>query len=159
RQVFAKYPGKIACVIMEAATAEEPQEGFLAGIKQICEKHGSIFILDEMITGFRWHLRGAQGVYDVVPHLSTFGKGMGNGFAIAALAGKKAIMQLGGLHHPGERVFLLSTTHGAETHALAASRETLHIYQRCGVIERLYQQGARLQAGILESISAHRVEG
>ena len=80
-----------------------------------------------MITGFRWNLGGAQETYGVIPHLSTFGKGMGNGFAIAALAGKREIMRLGGLDHDSERVFLLSTTHGAETHSLAAAWETLNV--------------------------------
>src|ERR1700685_2357328 len=100
-----------------------------------------------MITGSRWHLSGAQSTYGVEPHLSTFGKGMANGFAIAALVGKREIMELGGLEHSGERVFLLSTTHGAETHALAAAQETLRVYQRCEVVERLYLQGERLRAG------------
>jgi glutamate-1-semialdehyde 2,1-aminomutase len=106
-----------------------------------------------MITGFRWHLSGAQGVYDVVPDLATFGKGMGNGFAIAALAGKREIMRLGGLDHTAERVFLLSTTHGAETHTLAAARETLNVYQRYNVVDRLYRQGERLREGISQCIT------
>jgi glutamate-1-semialdehyde 2,1-aminomutase len=64
-------------------------------------------------------------------------------------------MRLGGLDHAGERVFLLSTTHGAETHALGAARETLHIYQQCKVVERLYRQGDRLRAGIDRCITHH----
>ena len=71
-----------------------------------------------------------RNFHGVVPHLSTFGKAMGNGFAIAALVGKREIMRLGGLDHDQPRVFLLSTTHGAETHALAASLETIRIYKR-----------------------------
>lgn len=157
RELFLKHPGRIACLMMEAATSEEPQDGFPGAVKQICEENGSVFVLDEMITGFRWHLGGAQSSYGVVPHLSTFGKGMGNGFAIAALAGKREIMRLGGLDHSSERVFLLSTTHGAETHALAAARETLRVYQRCHVVERLYAQGERLSAGIAESIKRHKI--
>lgn len=159
RELFAKYPGRIACLITEPATAKEPQDKFLHQLKQICEANGSLFILDEMITGFRWHLGGAQAVYGVVPHLSAFGKGMGNGFAIAALAGKREIMKLGGLNHDRERVFLLSTTHGAETHALAAAQETLNVYRRCNVIERLHQQGERLRAGIRQCIDRNRVAG
>jgi glutamate-1-semialdehyde 2,1-aminomutase len=159
KELFEKYPGRIACIILEPATAEEPRNDFLRQLKLLCEKHGSLLILDEMITGFRWHISGAQEVYGVVPDLSTFGKAMGNGFAIAALAGKREIMKLGGLDHAGERVFLLSTTHGAETHALAAARETLHIYQRCQVVEHLYRQGERLRAGINARIANHKVGG
>jgi glutamate-1-semialdehyde 2,1-aminomutase len=75
------------------------------------------------------------------------------------LAGKREIMKFGGLDHASERVFLLSTTHGAETHALAAARETLNIYQRCQVVEHLYRQGERLRAGINVSIARHGVAG
>ena len=66
-------------------------------------------------------------------------------------------MELGGLHHVRERVFLLSTTHGAETHALAAARATLSVYQSHGVIERLYRQGERLRAGVHECLMRHGV--
>jgi glutamate-1-semialdehyde 2,1-aminomutase len=159
RKLFAKYPKQIACLIMEPAATEEPRENFLQRVKQLCQENGSLLILDEMISGFRWHVSGAQAVYDVVPDLSTFGKGMGNGFAIAALAGKREIMKLGGLDHASERVFLLSTTHGAETHALAAARETLNIYRQRNVIQHLYRQGERLLAGINASIARHGIAG
>jgi glutamate-1-semialdehyde 2,1-aminomutase len=158
KELFSRHPGRIACLIIEAATAEEPQDDFLGAVKRLCEEHGSLFILDEMITGFRWSLNGAQSTYGVVPHLSTFGKGMGNGFAIAALAGKREFMRLGGLDHAEERVFLLSTTHGAETHALAAAQETLNIYRERQVVERLYRQGERLRAGVAESIARHGID-
>ena len=99
-----------------------------------------------MITGFRWHNGGAQKLYDIVPDLSTFGKAFANGFSVSALAGRREFMRLGGLdHHDRPRVFLLSTTHGAETHALAAAIATMQVYQREGVIEHLYRQGERLR--------------
>ena len=118
-----------------------------------------MLIFDEMITGFRWHLGGAQKFHGVVPHLSTFGKAMGNGFAISALAGKREIMRLGGLDHDQPRVFLLSTTHGAETHALAASLETIRIYRERNVVEFLWRQGERLRALVNQSIAENRLEG
>jgi glutamate-1-semialdehyde 2,1-aminomutase len=157
RKLFAKYPNQIACVMMEPATIEEPRNDFLSHVKQLCDERGSLLILDETITGFRWHLSGAQSVYGVVPHLSTFGKAMGNGFSIAALAGLREVMRLGGLDHNRERVFLLSTTHGAETHSLAAARETLKIYRRCDVIEHLHETGKRLLEGVSECITRHRI--
>jgi glutamate-1-semialdehyde 2,1-aminomutase len=157
KELFEKYPKQIACIMMEPATSEEPRDNFLHQVKRLCEENGCLFILDETITGFRWHLSGAQATYNVVPHLSTFGKGMGNGFAIAALAGQREIMQLGGLDHPRERVFLLSTTHGAETHTLAAAWETLKVYRERNVVNQLYQQGERLRSGIAESIARHQI--
>ena len=112
--LFKEYPGQIACVILEAETIERPNHTFLNKLQHLCKRDGAVFILDEMITGFRWHIGGAQKYYGLDPDLSAFGKGMGNGFSIAALVGKKEIMRLGGIYHDKERVFLLSTTHGAE---------------------------------------------
>ena len=157
KKLFDENPNRIAAVILEPATVQEPVNGFLCAVKKLCEDNGAVFILDEMITGFRWHLSGAQRVYGVNADLSCFGKAIANGFSVAALAGRREIMRLGGLDHNEARVFLLSTTHGAETHALAAAQETLHIYQQCNVVERLYQQGERLRLGVAESIKQHRI--
>jgi glutamate-1-semialdehyde 2,1-aminomutase len=147
-KIFAEHPGKIACIILEPEKYEPPKDDFLNKAKEICHKNGALFILDEMITGFRWHNGGAQKVYNVDPDLSTFGKAMGNGFSIAALAGKKEFMELGGILHKKERVFLNSTTHGAETHALAATIATIKFYQENDVIGYLNQQGKELKEGV-----------
>ncbi|MCL4553176.1 MAG: glutamate-1-semialdehyde 2,1-aminomutase, partial [Candidatus Marsarchaeota archaeon] len=130
KELFAKYPGKIACLMMEAERLDPPVNDFLHETQRLCHENGALFILDEIITGFRWHLGGAQKVHNITPDLSTFGKAMANGFSISALVGKREIMELGGLHHNRERVFLLSTTYGAETHSLAASLETMKILER-----------------------------
>jgi glutamate-1-semialdehyde 2,1-aminomutase len=159
RELFGQYPKQIACVVMEAEAVIPPHPGYLTRVKELCEEQGTVLIFDEMITGFRWHLGGAQKFHSVIPHLSTFGKAMGNGFAIAALAGKREIMRLGGLDHDQERVFLLSTTHGAETHALAASLETLRIYRHHNVVEFLWKQGERLRIGINQAITRHKIAG
>jgi glutamate-1-semialdehyde 2,1-aminomutase len=159
RDLFERHPGQIACVMMEAEAATPPAPGYLRAVKELCENEGTVLIFDEMITGFRWHLGGAQKFHGVIPHLSTFGKAMGNGFAIAALAGKREIMRLGGLDHDQKRVFLLSTTHGAETHALAASLETIRIFRTQGVTEFLWRQGERLRAGVNEAITRHQIAG
>lgn len=145
RRLFAEHPGEIACVILEAAASTEPKENYLALVKETCEREGAVLIFDEMITGFRWHLGGAQRVYGVKPHLSTFGKAMANGFSLSALTGKREIMELGGLRHDKERVFLLSTTHGAENPVLAAAIATMQVYRRDNVIEHLYRQGEKLR--------------
>jgi glutamate-1-semialdehyde 2,1-aminomutase len=159
RLLFAQNPGKIACVILEAATATEPQDNFLHSVQALCRKEGAVFVVDEMITGFRWHIGGAQKVYGISPDLSTFGKGMGNGFSVSALTGRRELMELGGLHHDRERVFLLSTTHGAENHSLAAAIQTMRIYRRDKVVEYLYAQGEKLRAGINRSISSLGLDG
>ena len=150
-QLFSEHPGKVAAIILEAEKDKEPTNGFLHEAQRLCKQNGALFILDEMITGFRWHLNGAQGMYDVVPDLSCFGKALGNGFSVSAVVGKREFMQLGGLHHDKDRVFLGSTTHGAETHSLAAAREVMNVYQREPVIQTLWARGERLAAGIRKS--------
>jgi glutamate-1-semialdehyde 2,1-aminomutase len=157
-RLLDRYAGRIACLVLEPATAVEPAPGFLAGLRRLCDRDGTLLVFDEMITGFRWHTGGAQEVYGVTPDLATFGKAMGNGFAVAALAGRREIMELGGLrHHQRPRVFLLSTTHGAEAAGLAAALETMRIYAAEPVIETLYRQGERLRRGVEAAAAAHGV--
>jgi len=147
--LFTKYPNQIAAVILEPAATEEPKNNFLQDVKSVCEKNGTVFILDEMISGFRWHLQGAHTYYGVQPDLVTFGKAMANGFSVAALAGKKEIMNLGGIKELGqERVFLMSSTHGAEMSCLGAFVKSLEIYQRDSVVSQLWSYGNKLKKGM-----------
>ncbi|NND33206.1 MAG: glutamate-1-semialdehyde 2,1-aminomutase [Saprospiraceae bacterium] len=158
QQAFDRYPHRIACIFMEAEKNEAPAERYLQKVQELCHAHGALFILDEMITGFRWHLGGAQTLYQVQPDLSCFGKAMGNGFAISALTGKREFMELGGLYHDQERVFLLSTTHGAETHALAAFIAVVQAYQTHDVIQKIHRQGHMLSRGLKDVIKRHKLE-
>ena len=154
RELFKRHPGRIACVMLEAATSVEPEPGFLEGVRALCDREGALLIFDEMITGFRWHIGGAQAVYGVIPDLSCFGKALGNGFAVSALLGRREYMERGGLRHGGERVFLLSTTHGAEGVGLAAARATMRVYRGEPVIETLHARGRRLQEGVAQAATA-----
>ena len=169
--LFEKYKGQIAGVILEAATTLKPCENsckseiicsecpnnknnFLKHVQNSCKREGSVFILDEMITGFRWHLQGAQSFYNIEPDLCTFGKAMANGQAVAALGGKAEIMKLGGILEEGtERVFLTSTTHGAEMSALGAFIKTVEIMKRENVINHYWEYGKKLING-MNQISA-----
>jgi glutamate-1-semialdehyde 2,1-aminomutase len=153
-ELFARHAGQIACLFIEAATQTDPPPGYLQGLRELCTRHGVVLVFDEMITGFRWSEAGAQGVYGVTPDLSTFGKALGNGFAVSALAGRRELMELGGLRDSRERVFLLSTTHGAETHSLAAAMAVMETYTREGIAERLHALGARLAAGVRAAAAA-----
>jgi len=141
---FAKYPNDIAAVILEPATSSHPKSGFLEGLRKLCDRHGAVLIFDEMITGFRWDLRGAQHYYGVTPDLATFGKGIANGFSVSALVGNKEIMERGGLFHDYERVFLMSTTHGAELHCLAAAAAAIQFMSDKNVTEHIWQIGETL---------------
>ena len=165
-KLFSEHPGEIACVILEPATFLSPCAGdgklildkkgcadinlsFLHQVQTLCKKNGAVFILDEMITGFRWDLHGAMKVYNIEPDLATFGKGMANGFALAALIGKKEIMDLGGIRNEGaERVFLISTTHGSEMSAFGAFIKTIEVYKREDVTSHLWSYGKKLITGL-----------
>lgn len=141
----------VAAVVMEAATAMmEPDPGFLAGVRELCTRYGTLLVFDEMITGFRWSEHGAQHVYGVTPDLSAWGKAMGNGFPISALAGRRALMSRGGLDTDEERAFLLSTTHGPEMASLAAFRAVAATYRERDVVGEMERLGARLAAGVDE---------
>lgn len=168
--LFDTHPGQIAAVMLEPATTVGPcggcananrlvppncracagqPENFLVQVQGICRRDGALFILDEMITGFRWHLKGAQHLYGVQPDLTTFGKGMANGFAVAALTGRRDVMECGAINRPGqERTFLISTTHGGEMASLAAFLETVKIYEEEPVVDHLWAFGAKLLTGL-----------
>ena len=142
-KLFKKYPDKIACIIMEAMTLEYPKDGFLQAVKDVCHKNGALFVIDEMITGFRYSNGGAQEYFGVTPDLATLGKGMANGYAISAVCGRADVMQL------FEDCFF-SFTFGGETLSLAASLATMIKYQNFPVIETMKKNGQK----ILDNVSS-----
>lgn len=152
--LLRRHAGQVACLVLEAATRKDPPPGYLAGLRDLAHRHGCLLVFDEMITGFRWSEAGAQGLYGIVPDLSTFGKALGNGFAVSALAGRRDLMERGGWHHDQERVFLLSTTHGAETHSLAAAMAVMQTYAEDGITARLHALGERLSSGVREAATS-----
>jgi glutamate-1-semialdehyde 2,1-aminomutase len=153
RALFREHPGRIACVILEAEKTEPVLPTFLHELQDLCAREGTVFILDEMITGFRYHRSGAQALFGLNPDLSTFGKAIANGFSVSALVGRREIMERAGLRHSDERVFALSATHGGETHALAAALATMNIYKTEPVVEALHASGERLRAGVEDVVS------
>jgi glutamate-1-semialdehyde 2,1-aminomutase len=157
KAVFKNYEGQIACVIMEPATMVEPiassffpneKKNFLHDVQHLCNSTGALFIIDEMITGFRWHNKGAAHLYGVDPDLITFGKALANGFSVAALGGKARYMERGGIYHSHERVFLTSTTHGAEMCGMGALMECLKIYEERNISQHMWDYGTKLTNGI-----------
>lgn len=158
-KLFDEYPNQLACVILEPAASEHPKDNFLHKVKELCHKNGAVFILDEMITGFRWHLKGAQHYYNIQPDLCTFGKAMANGFSVAAIAGKREIMQLGSIEFKGtERLFMLSTTHGAEMSGLGAFVETIKFMKEHNVVDHLWNYGDKLIKLINELALTYGIE-
>lgn len=157
-RVFLEHPDRIACVMLEPEKNEPPRDGYLEAVRNLCHRHGALLVFDETITGFRHHVGGCQTQYGVTPDLSIFGKAMGNGFSVSALVGARNYMDLGGIHHDRRRVFLLSTTHGAEAHALAAAIATMRVYREQPVIETLAERGRQLGSGVGEIVHRYALE-
>ena len=146
-QLVASHRGEIAAFILEPVKNDEPRDGFLEKLREVTAREGIVLVFDEMISGLRFDLRGAHHRWGVYPDLATYGKAIANGYSFSLLAGKREIMQLGGLEHDERRVFLLSQTHGSETTALAACRATLDECARLDVTSHIWQLGGRLKQG------------
>lgn len=152
-RAFEQHPGQIAAVILEPETVQPPEPGFFDGLRDLCDRHGALLILDETITGFRWHVRGAQFVYGIRPDLSTFSKGLANGYPLSVLAGRRDVMRLGGFVEDTDRVFLLSQTFGAQPWALAAMLAVIDTCEREDIPARLDRAGADLRTGIDDAVA------
>ena len=139
--------------MLEAETVQPPAPDFFSGLRHLCDRYGALLVLDEMITAFRWHERGAQFIYDIRPDLSTFGKGIADGFPLSALTGRRDVMRLGGFVDDVDRVFLLSQTAGAPPWALAAMLTVIETCQREQISAQLQQIGADLRRRIEEVVA------
>ena len=148
QQLFDEYPQEIACFILEPISFIPPEGEFLQRLKELCERNGALLIFDEVVSGFRFALGGVQEMIGVTPHLSAFGKAMANGFSVSALVGQKEFMRLGGTEHDDERVFLMSTTYGGETHSLAAAIACISEIRKQNAISHFWETGQALMDGV-----------
>lgn len=119
------HPNKVAAVVLEPLGKYSTAPEFLRGLVTLAHEHGALVIFDETVSGFRVHIAGAQGIFDVRPDLSTFGKAIANGYALSALVGRRDVMELGGIRHSEDRTFLMSSTYGSERVGLAAGLATI----------------------------------
>lgn len=134
-ELFSKYPDQIACVISEPEKSNVDDPFYAQNLQKICQQNRSIFIVDEMITGFKTDFPGSIKKLNLSPDLATWGKGIANGYSFCALTGKKEIMELGGIKNTGqEKVFLISSTHGGETTSMAACMATIDIFRKQNVL-------------------------
>ena len=141
KKVFHENKNQIACVIMEPVGIMEPRDNFLQKVKDVTHKNGALLIFDEVVTGFRFSLGGAQEYFSIGPDLACFGKAMGNGFPISAIVGKKEIMRL------FEEVFF-SFTFGGEITSITAAISTINELRNKNVIEYLWEQGRKIKDGL-----------
>ncbi|OIO08703.1 hypothetical protein COX67_04305 [Candidatus Falkowbacteria bacterium CG_4_10_14_0_2_um_filter_36_22] len=136
-KIFKENKNKVAAVIMEPMNYIEPEKNFLQKVKTLAHKNGALLIFDEVITGFRFSLGGAQKLFGVTPDLAAFGKSMANGMPISALVGKKKYMK------KIEDIFY-SFTNGGETLSIAAAIATIKEMEKKKVIEHIWKLGAYL---------------
>ena len=157
-EAFAQSGNDIACVILEPFVGNmnlvRPSEAFVKALRELTEKHGAVLIYDEVMTGFRVALGGAQSLHGIKPDLTTMGKVIGGGMPLAAFGGRKDIMEcispLGGVYQAG--------TLSGNPIAVAAGLKTLEIIQREGFYENLTALTQRFANGIADAAKAHGVE-
>jgi glutamate-1-semialdehyde 2,1-aminomutase len=147
---FRAHGPDIAAVIIEPIGHNPPNllphDGFLDGLRDICTASGALLIFDEVITGFRHHLGGYQAICGVTPDLTTVGKAMANGFPIAALVGRKSLMERFATH-PNGNVFFAGTYNGNAV-AVSAALATLNVLARADVHAHLFRLGERMRSGL-----------
>ncbi len=147
-QAFAEKGGEIAAVIVEPVAGNmgvvEPAEGFLPGLRKVCDQHGALLIFDEVITGFRVALGGAQERFGVMPDLTCLGKIIGGGLPVGAYGGKREIMEKVA---PAGPVYQAGTLSGNPL-ATAAGLTVLELLSQHGVYEKLHDISARLYQGL-----------
>ncbi len=148
RTLTAQNKGNIACIIVEPIAGNmgtvPPQEGFLEGLRTICDEEGIVLIFDEVMTGFRVALGGAQELYGITPDMTTLGKIIGGGLPVGAFGGKKEIMSL---LSPSGGVYQAGTLSGNPL-AMTAGIETLKLLRADGFYQKLEEKSAYLATGI-----------
>ncbi len=156
-QTFASLGEQIACIIVEPVAGNmnciPPVPGFLQGLRRVCDQFGTVLIFDEVMTGFRVALGGAQSLYGVRPDLTTLGKIIGGGMPVGAFGGRQEIMQklapLGPVYQAG--------TLSGNPVAMAAGLQTLELISAPGFYQALSAQTARLVAGIKAQAEAAQI--
>jgi glutamate-1-semialdehyde aminotransferase len=166
KELFEKYPNQIAGVITEpeksscsGCNCKNTPKEFLEQAIELAHENGALFIVDEMVTGFKTDFPGSISKYNLKPDMATWGKGIANGFSFCALTGTKEVMELGGIRNLGEeKVFLISTTHGGETHAMAAAIATIAEFKSKDVISYIHTIGKSINQKCKKIISEYKLD-
>ncbi len=137
-ELLDRHRGEVAAVIMEPLRSEAPAEGYLAAVAQLAREHNAVFIFDEVSTGLRFGNGGAQQHVGVTPDVAVFAKSLSNGYPMAAVVGKREVME------PSARMFI-SSTYWSDTIGLRAALTTIREARRRGVANQLWRFGAELK--------------
>lgn len=147
--LFAEHEDDVAAIHVSPYESVKPEDDYLQGLRDICDREDALLIFDEVKTGFRFAKGGAQEYFGVTPDLAAIGKAMANGYPLSALVGREDVMRL------IEDEFTFTLTYGGETISLAAAREVLDIYAEEPVQNHLFELGGRLQDGFNDLASDH----
>lgn len=151
-KLFEQNPDQVAAVILEPCQGNGPENDFLNKIKEIAHSNGALLIFDEVVSGFRFALNGAQGLFNVTPDLTALGKGMGNGLPISAIVGSKIIMEL------IEEGAFISTTHGGEALSLAGALATIETLENEDCYDHMRMIGKKLKEGLIQIVKELSLE-
>ena len=159
-KVVANYRGEIAAVLLEPIPHNIgcllPEAGFLADLREITRQNGILLVFDEVITGFRHGLGGYQKICGVTPDLTTMGKAMGNGYPIAALCGKRELMERFNTHPEGDVFF--AGTYNAHPMCCAAALATIEVIEKEGVHEHIFRLGEKVRKGLREIMDRLKIK-
>jgi len=150
KEVFDKHPREVAAIIMEPMSSIDPLPGYLESLRDLTKETGTLLIFDEVITGFRFSLGGAQELFGVTPDLAAFGKAMGNGMPISAVVGRAEIMR------EMEDIFY-SGTFGGETLSIAAAIAVIDKMKHEPVIETIWKIGSSLSKAVEERVKLNKL--
>ncbi|GHJ29769.1 aspartate aminotransferase family protein [Streptomyces hygroscopicus] len=150
REVFRRHAGQVACLLLMPFELDSPEPGFLQGAIDLAHEHGALVVFDEMRSGFRVALGGAQELYGVRADLATFSKAMANGWAVSALTGRADVMAMVGQTH-------ISSTFYSNSVSMAAAVATIDQLADGTVLDRVRRLGVRLQSGLTELVGRHGV--
>jgi glutamate-1-semialdehyde aminotransferase len=152
REQLKAHPGDVAAIILTPvghdfdAQIEPPAEGFLESVRNLADEHGAVLVFDEVRTGFRLSLGGAQAHYGVTPDLTALGKAMSNGYPVSALVGRRGVMA-------AAQSTFISSTYFPNGLSMAAAKATLDVLQRDKVLEHIERTGRQLAAGLAEVVA------
>jgi len=150
--LFQRFPGQVAVVILEPANQIHPKPGFLQAVKKLTHREGAVLVFDEVVSGFRFSLGGAQQYFDVTPDLACFGKGMSNGASLSAVLGRADCMK------EIDRGAFISMTHGGEGLSLASALATIELLEKPGSFEHIWGIGRSWVEGLRHHATAIGLE-
>lgn len=149
--IFKQYPDQIACILMMPFEFEPPKLGFLNEIKALANKNGALFILDEMRSGFRMALGGAQQFFDIKADLATYSKSMSNGYPISAIVGRADILE-------GVGKTKMTATYFCSSHEMVAAKTTISLLQNSDIISHIWRIGTLFKEGVCKLIEEYEIE-